>query len=90
VIVQAEAFDTTDSVTVAICTTVLVDAPFRVMILATPASGLRHPSAIMADKLLTVQRTTLGERVGQVSPGELDALNRALVVFLGLAETVAP
>jgi mRNA interferase MazF len=43
----------------------------------------------MVDKLTAVRRKRLGTLIGRLSPDELKALNRAVFVFLGLAETEA-
>jgi mRNA interferase MazF len=39
----------------------------------------------MVDKTTTVPRASLGERLGRLRDDELIALNRSLIVFLGLA-----
>jgi mRNA interferase MazF len=39
----------------------------------------------MVDKLTTVPRSSLGERLGSLREVEFVALNRSLIVFLGLA-----
>jgi len=39
----------------------------------------------MVDKVTTVPRTSLTNRVGRLSDSDVVALDRALVVFLGLA-----
>jgi mRNA interferase MazF len=39
----------------------------------------------MLDKVTTMPRSKLGERIGKVSDAEILALSRGLVVFLGLA-----
>jgi mRNA interferase MazF len=44
----------------------------------------------MVDKVTAVPRRRLGARVGTLSADELKVLNRAIFVFLGLSETVAP
>ncbi|MFD4182981.1 type II toxin-antitoxin system PemK/MazF family toxin, partial [Rhodococcus sp. NPDC058514] len=41
---------------------------------------------IMVDKVSTVPRTSLGERLGRISDDDLVRLDRALIVFLGLAD----
>lgn len=38
----------------------------------------------MIDKVTTMPRSSLGERLGGLRDDELVALNRALIVFLGL------
>jgi len=41
----------------------------------------------MVDKLTAVPRRRLGWSIGSLTSGEMRALNRAIFVFLGLAET---
>ncbi len=85
VIVQDDHFDT-DSVTICPFTTDPVDAPlFRLMIEPTPNNGLRETCRLMVDKLTTVLRSKLGECVGVLAGIDMIRLNRAIVVFFGLA-----
>ncbi len=85
VIVQDDRFDT-DSVTICPFTTDPTEAPlFRLPIPASPANGLRDPSRLMVDKLTTVRRSRLGERLGTLGDADVVRLNRALVVFLGIS-----
>jgi mRNA interferase MazF len=44
----------------------------------------------MVDKLTAVPRKRLGQLVGRLNGDELKALNGAILVFLGLSETLAP
>jgi mRNA interferase MazF len=39
----------------------------------------------MVDKIMTVPKTKVGARIGQLDDADLVRLNRAVVVFLGLA-----
>jgi len=88
VIVQDDHFDATASVTVCAFTTDPIDAPlFRVLIDADEVTGIREPSRLMVDKITTIPRSKLGERIGQLRDDDLVRLSRALVVFLGLAGT---
>jgi mRNA interferase MazF len=48
-------------------------------------NGLRALSRIMADKVTTIPKAKLGARVGRLADQEMLRLNRAVVVFLGLA-----
>jgi mRNA interferase MazF len=41
----------------------------------------------MVDKITTIPRSKLGERVGVLAGIDMIRLNRAIVVFLGLAST---
>ncbi len=86
VIVQDDRFDATSSVTVCPLTTNPVDAPLvRIPIEPSDDNGLDRPSRLMVDKLTTVPRSSLGERLGRLSDAELVQLSRSLVVFLGQA-----
>ena len=86
VIVQDDRFDATGSVTVCAFTTDPTDAPLlRLLIEADEVTGIREASRLMIDKVTTIPRSKLGERVGQLSDDDVIRLSRALVVFLGLA-----
>jgi mRNA interferase MazF len=39
----------------------------------------------MVDKLTTVPRTRVGRRLGTLAPADLGRVDRAVMVFLGLA-----
>ena len=86
VIVQDDRFDAGDSVTLVPFTTTVVDAPlFRMMIEATESTGLNAASHLMIDKLTTVPRARLGERLGRLSNEDVVRVNRSMIVFLGMA-----
>jgi mRNA interferase MazF len=86
VILQDDRFDATASVTVCPFTTNPVEAPLlRLPIDPSEDNGLAQPSRLMVDKVTTVPRSGLGERLGKLRDEELVALNRSLIVFLGLA-----
>ena len=88
VIVQDDRFDATDSVTICGFTTDPTEAPLvRLRVDPTDLNGLRELSSLMVDKITTVHRTRLGERIGRLSEDDLVRLGRAVVVFLGLAGT---
>lgn len=86
VVLQDDRFDATASVTVCPFTTNPVEAPLlRLPIDLSEDNGLEQPSQLMLDKVTTVPRSSLGERMGNLRDEELVALNRLLIVFLGLA-----
>ena len=88
VILQDDAFAGTASVTICAFTTDPTDAPlFRLLVEPDAGNGLRQPSRLMADKITTVPRGKLGERIGRLSDSDLLRLNRALTLYLGLATT---
>lgn len=84
-IVQDDLFDATDSITICPLTTDPTDIPLlRIPLSATVDSGLTAPSRLMVDKLTTMPRPKLGERIGNVADTDMLSLSRALVVFLGI------
>ncbi len=88
VIVQDDRFDATASVTVCAFTTDPTDAPLiRLLVEADEMTGIRESGRLMVDKITTIPRSKLGERIGQLSDDDTIRLSRALVVFLGLAGT---
>lgn len=85
-IIQNDLFDETASVTVCPMTTDTVDVPLlRIPVEPDSANGLSVPSRIMVDKVTTMPKAKLGERIGRVSDTDMVALSRSLFVFLGLA-----
>jgi mRNA interferase MazF len=86
VIVQDDAFDATASVTICPFTTHVAAAPLlRLDIEPSPENGLRAASQLMIDKITTVSKNKLQRRVGRLSVEDIVRLNRAVLVFLGLA-----
>ena len=86
VIVQDDRFDATDFITVCALTTDPTEAPlFRLPVAPNERNGLRSACRLMVDKITTVAKTKLGSRVGELDDEDLLRLNRAMLVFLGLA-----
>jgi mRNA interferase MazF len=86
VILQDDRFDMTDSITVCAFTTDPTDAPlFRLPIEPDDANGLRAVCRLMVDKITTVPKVKIGVRVGRVADEDMVRLNRAILVFLGVA-----
>ena len=86
VIVQDDAFDATASVTICPFTPQAVDAPLmRVPIEPSERNGLPATSHVMIDKMTTVSKKKLERCVGRLSDEDIVRVNRAVVVFLGLA-----
>lgn len=87
VIIQDDHFDT-DSVTLCPFTTDQTEAPlFRLAIDPDQGNGLDAPCRIMVDKVTIVRRTRLGAKIGVLDDTNVLRLNRALVVFLGIASS---
>ncbi len=85
-IVQDDRFDATDSVVVVPLTTHTVDSTLtRVSFAADTLSGISQDSYAMVDKITTVRRSNLGARTGRATAAQLVEIERALLVFLGVA-----
>ncbi|HEY5880698.1 MAG TPA: type II toxin-antitoxin system PemK/MazF family toxin [Nakamurella sp.] len=86
VIVQDDRFDATASVTVCPLTTNPIEAPLtRIAVEPSAATGIEQPSLIMVDKITTMPRANVHDRLGRLADADLIRLDRALLVFLGLA-----
>ena len=86
VIIQDDLFGATASVTVCAFTTDDTDAPLlRIPVESDETTGIRQPSRLMVDKITTVPRSKLGERIGRLPDDDMARLARSVVVFLGLA-----
>lgn len=86
VILQDDTFDATDSITICVFTTDPTEAPlFRLAVEPNERNGLRSPSRLMVDKITTVPKSKVGERIGRLDDEDLVRLNQAAMVFLGLA-----
>ena len=85
-IIQADQFEQTGTVTVLLVTGSLVDAPLiRQTIDPTPENGLRKNSQVMVDKVMSVRRDRVGSVFGRVDSASMLAVTRALAVFVGIA-----
>lgn len=86
VILQDDAFDGVDSVTLCGFTTDPTDAPlFRLPIEPSARNGLQAACRLMVDKITTVPRSKLGARIGRLDDEDVVRLGQAVLVFLGLA-----
>jgi mRNA interferase MazF len=86
VILQDDRFDATASITICAFTTDPTDAPlFRLLVEPSAKNGLRAPCRLMVDKITTVPRAKVGTQIGRLDDEDILRLNRAVVVFLGLA-----
>jgi mRNA interferase MazF len=84
-ILQNDRFSGSESITGCPLTTVNIDGHlFRIPVFPDERNGLRSPSWLMADKLLTIPRKNIGTRVGLLDTATLAELNRAIIVFLHL------
>ena len=86
VIVQDDQFDATDSITVCPFTSDPTEAwKIRLPVEPTEENGLREPSRLMVDKLMTVRKDKFHRRIGELDRENMAELRDAIVIFLGLA-----
>jgi mRNA interferase MazF len=87
VVIQSDKFDTKNSITICPFTTDPTDAPLvRLLVSPNPVNGLQDTSRLMVDKITTVPKAKLGARIGRLSNEDMVRLDRAVLVFLGLAD----
>lgn len=86
VIVQDDAFDATNSVTICAFNTDETEAPLiRLLIEPNERNCLRAVCRLMIDKITTVPKSKVGAYVGRLDDEDILRFNRAVLVFLGLA-----
>jgi mRNA interferase MazF len=86
VIVQADSFDATDSITICAFTTDETEAPlFRLPVEPNDRNGLLATSRLTVDKITTVAKSKVGAQIGRLDDEDILRLNQAILVFLGLA-----
>jgi mRNA interferase MazF len=89
VIIQEDSFDATPSITLCAFTSDPTDAPlFRLPIEPTETNGLRVASRLMIDKITTVPKGRIGEKLGRLDDIDVLRVNQAVLIFLGLATPV--
>ncbi|ALV40609.1 growth inhibitor PemK [Pseudarthrobacter sulfonivorans] len=84
-IIQDDLFAASKSITLLPLTSQLTDAPLlRLTVEPGQLTGLERVSQIMVDKLTTVRRANVGQRMGRVDAKTMVAVEQSLAVFLGL------
>ncbi len=82
---ESDDLQSSEEVKVVPLTTVSREAPLlRLAVEVNDSSGLQEESYLMIDKVTTVHRSKLGQRVGKVGDEGMSAVNKALMVFLGM------
>jgi mRNA interferase MazF len=85
-VIQSDQFNEHATVTVLLVSSTLVDAPLlRVTIQPSETNGLKKPSQVMVDKVMTVKRDKLKDVFGSASDAAMLEVGRCLAVFLGIA-----
>lgn len=85
-VIQSDLFAEHPSITVLPVTSDLRDTPlFRIDIEPDDKTGLRQPSQVMVDKASTLPKDKIGKPFGRLKQADMQAVDRALAVFLGIA-----
>jgi mRNA interferase MazF len=88
-IVQDDIFGDLDSIVAVGLTSDPIDlGEFRIGLVPNSENGLFEPSKVMIDKIASIPKVKLGKRIGSLSRKNMVRVNRALIVFLGLAAVV--
>ena len=86
-VIQADQFSEHTSTTILPLTGTLVAAPLlRITVQPNAENGLRKPSQVMADKVMTVKRDKVGPAFGRIDEDTMVEIERCLAVFLGIAK----
>ena len=86
-VIQSDFMAETDSVLVCLLTSTLRAAPlYRLSLAAGEATGLRQPSQVMMDKIMTVRRDRCGTPIGRASDAAMLALGGLLAFVVGVAD----
>jgi mRNA interferase MazF len=86
-IVQDDIFASLASVVVCAFTTDTAEAPIlRPVVEPDEANGLKVRCRPMIDKITAVPKSKLGKRIGKLDADTMVLINRAMAVFLGLAQ----
>lgn len=88
VVVQADLFEIESSIILCGFTSEPGNhARLRPQIDPTPTNGLRESSRVMVDKIMALPRNLIDKHVGNLSPADMERVDRALRLVLGLAGT---
>jgi mRNA interferase MazF len=86
-VIQADLFSEHTSVTLLPITSTLVEAPLlRITLQPNSGNGLKKPSQVMVDKIMTVRRDKIGPAFGHIDADALVQIERCLALFLGIAK----
>lgn len=84
-VIQSDLFGDTATVTVLLVSGTLLETPLlRVPVMPTDDNGLRRPSQIQIDKIMTLRRNKVGAVIGRLDDDTMLSVTRSLTVFLGI------
>lgn len=84
VVVQSDVFnDIHESITIYPMTTYLDEAPlFRLLLSPGKQNGLKTASQIMVDKITTIKRDKIHQKIGALTKDQINKLNEAIMLWL--------
>ena len=84
IIIQADMFSATSTVTILPITSQIIDSPLmRITLSPNTKNGLKKPSQVMLDKPMTIKREKIGQPIGTLEQADRLQINRFLALFLG-------
>ena len=88
IVIQSDLFNATHaSITICPITSHLVDAPiFRLDLDPNSQNGLKQTSQIMVDKITSLKREKIQQKIGKITADQFGALNHALKIWLNINE----
>ena len=82
----SDLFGTEVPLPICLITSRAVEAPLlRIPLPADQTTGLQVPSWAAIDLMMTIRRRRIGQHIGQIDRDTMIFIDRALLVFLGLA-----
>lgn len=85
VILQNDLYDDLSTISVCLLTTRQEQGPpIRIPLEPTTRNGLESPSRLMIDRILTVRKSRLGIKVGELEDEQMERLSDAVTIFLDL------
>ena len=91
VVVQAtELMEFSDSILLCPVTSHLTSAKLRVLLAPSQETGLREPSEVLADKPMAAKRERIRQVIGRVPDRQMNQINAALALILGLRGQAQP
>jgi mRNA interferase MazF len=86
VVIQSDTFDKNGSLTVLLMSSHLKsDSPLiRHTIQPSESNGLNLPTDVMIDKIFTIPRDRMGDKIGHLSSTQMAEITSSLAIFLGI------
>lgn len=90
VVLQNDTYRDSELIAICMLTTDISEHPdLRPMIRPDSSNGIGDLSRLMVDKIITVPRAKMGNKIGDLGEEDMAVLNRAASDFLGLADSPA-